>query len=182
MSTGADLATRADYCVFHRAGRDFAISTHLAKEVIETKSFTPIPSAPPELLGALNVRGEVVPLVALDSFLGLPERAPTRGDALLVLGLSDLRFATIVDRVDTVKHFAPWEIRREEVAGKRRDPLVRGIAGNAEARIEVLDGEGLFAAVVECVGEGFRRAARLESEAAGPALAGAPDHGVPEED
>lgn len=150
-------AVRADYCVFHRGDRGFAISTGLAKEVIEGRTLTPVPHAPPELLGALNLRGEVVPLVSLDSFLDIPPRPLSRGDALLVLALEDSRFAAVVDRVATVKHFSPWEIRREVEGEPSPGPLVRGYTGTQEERLVVLDGETLIRTVVQRVADGFRR-------------------------
>lgn len=162
-----DAAGRTDYCVFHRGDRGFALSTHLAKEVIEARSLTPVPDAPPELLGALNLRGEVVPLVSLDSFLGVPERPRTRNDALLVLGTGDLRFAALVDSVATVKHFSPWEIRREVDGEPPPEDLVRGYTGTADDRLRVLDGEALMSAVVQRIAEGFRHSA-LKTTPAGP--------------
>jgi len=170
-----DVSTRTDFCVFHRGERGFAISTHLAKEVIESRSLTVVPYAPPELLGALNIRGEVVPLVSLDSFLDVPARPLSRGDALLVLALGDLRFAAVVDRVASVKHISPWEIRREVDAESAADQLVRGYNGTAENRLTVLDGEALIGTVVQRVAEGFRRHPV-------PELAGSSPVAGPEED
>ncbi len=152
-----EASNRTDFCVFYRGERGFAISTHLAKEVIESRSLTPVPHAPPELLGALNLRGEVVPLVALDSFLDVPPRAPNRGEPLLVLALGDLRFAAAVDRVASVKHFSPWEIRRDAEGEPAPSGLVRGYTGTPEDRLVVLDGETLITTVVQRVAEGFRR-------------------------
>ncbi|MDG2303656.1 MAG: chemotaxis protein CheW [Candidatus Binatia bacterium] len=154
MST--DTSARMDFCVFHRGKRGFAISTHLAKEVIENRPLTAVPFAPPELLGALNLRGEVVPLVALDSFLDVPARPPSHKDALLVLGLGDLRFAAVVDRVARVVHFAPWEIRRDVEGEPPPGELVRGYSGTGEDRLIVLDGETLIGTVVQRIAEGFR--------------------------
>lgn len=151
-----DATPRTDFCVFHRGDRDFAVSTHLAKEVIESRSLTTVPFSPPELLGALNLRGEVVPLVTLDSFLDLPVRPLSRGDTLLVLASGDLRFAAVVDRVASVKHFSPWEVRREVEGEPPPGELVRGYAGTAGERLIVLDGEALIATVVQRIAEGFR--------------------------
>jgi chemotaxis signal transduction protein len=153
----AEAQSRTDFCIFRRAESAFAVSTHLAKEVIEGRFLTPIPHAPPELLGALNLRGEIVPLVTLDPFLSVPGRPLARGEALLILALGDLRFAAAVDRVDSVKHLAPWEIRRDIEDAPPPGDLVRGWAGRAEDRLTVLDGEALIGAVVQRIAEGFRR-------------------------
>jgi purine-binding chemotaxis protein CheW len=152
-------SSSSDYCVFLRGARSFALSTHLAKEVAQLRTYTPVARAPSELVGALNLRGEVVPLVRLDVTLGLDARPITRGDVLLLLESGDLRFAAAVDRVSEIRHLAPWEIRRDALAGSD-DPLIRGVAGNAGNAITVLDGEAMIALLVRRVHEGFREAAR----------------------
>ena len=80
----AAATPRSDYCIFMRDGRRFALSTTIAKEILEARPFTPVPYAPPELLGAFNLRGEVVPLVNLDRFLGVNGRASRISFAIVV--------------------------------------------------------------------------------------------------
>lgn len=188
---GVAAATpRSDYCVFLRAGRRFALSTLVAREILEARPFTPVPYAPPELLGAFNVRGEIVPLVNLDRFLGVEERAPARGDTLLMLCQGDLVMAAVVDQVVVVKHVSPWEIRRAKLDPSITNPLVRGLVGRDAEETMVLDAERLIAGVVERIAAGLRGTRSKGSTAA--SLRGAADcraagavpsgAGVPERD
>lgn len=151
---------RSDYCVFLRAGRRFALSTTVAKEVLEARPFTPVPHAPAELLGAFNLRGEVVPLVNLDSLLDVMGRPAGRGDTLLLLSHGDVALAAVVDQVVTIRHVPPWEIRRPKLDPSVANPLVRGLFGKDEERTVVLDGERLLASVVERIAAGQRGRAR----------------------
>jgi len=152
----AAATPRSDYCIFLRDGRRFALSTAIAKEVLEARPFTPVPHAPPELLGAFNLRGEVVPLVNLDRFLEVPERPATRGDTLLLLCHGDLALAAVVDQVVIIKHVSPWEIRRAKLDPTVQSPFVRGLVGRDEEQTMVLDGERLLAGVVEQIVAGLR--------------------------
>ena len=152
----AAAAPRSDYCIFMRAGRRFALSTLVAREILEARAFTPVPYAPPELLGAFNLRGEVVPLVSLDRFLDVEERAPARGDTLLLLCQGELTMAAAVDQVVIVKHVSPWEIRRAKLDPSITNPLVRGLVGRDAEETMVLDAERLVAAAVERIAAGFR--------------------------
>lgn len=152
----AAASPRSDYCIFMRDGQRFALSTGIAKEVLEARPFTPVPHAPPELLGAFNLRGEVVPLVNLDRFLKVEERPATRGDTLLLLCHGDLAMAAIVDQVVIIKHLSPWEIRRSKLDPKVQNPLVRGLVGRDDEQTLVLDGERLLAGVVEQIAAGLR--------------------------
>ncbi|HZR81360.1 MAG TPA: chemotaxis protein CheW [Candidatus Binatia bacterium] len=178
-AAGSEVRLRSDYCVFTRGGARFAISTRVAREVLDWRAFTPLPRASDELLGAFNLRGEVVPLMRLDRFLGVPDRPLERSDTFLVLAEGDLTVAAVVDGVATVRHIAPWEIQRSDVAERDRNALVRGTAGKDDQRTAIIDGERLLAAVATHVASGFRRRstgfARTPVEQGG----GAPDLATP---
>ncbi len=62
----------------------------------------PLPGTPPELLGAINVRG--MPMLVLDirQRLGLPPIPPTPVSPLLILELGAKRLALLVDHVNGV--------------------------------------------------------------------------------
>lgn len=152
----AAAAPRSDYCFFLRGGRRFALSTTIAKEILEARPFTPVPYAPPELLGAFNLRGEVIPLVNLDRFLEVEERAPARGDTLVLLCQGELTMAAVVDHVVVVKHVSPWEIRRARLDPSITNPMVRGLVGRDAEQAMVLDAERLIAGVVERIATGLR--------------------------
>ena len=152
----AGAAPRSDYCIFLRDGQRFALSTTIAKEVLEARPFTPVPYAPHDLLGAFNLRGEVLPLVTLDRFLQVAERPVARGDTLLILSHRDLALAAVVDQVVVIKHVSPWEIRRAKLDPSMQNPLVRGLVGRDEEQTMVLDGERLLAGVVDQIVAGMR--------------------------
>jgi purine-binding chemotaxis protein CheW len=156
----AAATPRSDFCIFMRDGRRFALSTAIAKEVLEARPFTPVPYAPRELIGAFNLRGEVVPLVNLDRFLAVEERPASRGDTLLLLCHGDLTLAAVVDHVVIIKHVSPWEIRRARLDPSMQNPFVRGLIGRDDEQSMVLDGERLLAGIVEQIAAGLRGTAR----------------------
>jgi purine-binding chemotaxis protein CheW len=170
----AEPRLRSDYCVFVRDGITFALSTHVAREVLDARPFTPVPQAPSELLGAFNLRGEVIPLVRFDRFLAVPGREHERTDPLLLLSHGEFTLAAVVDQVVTIKHIPPWELQRAEPAQRERNALVRGTVGKDDQQILILDGERLLAAVAHEIASGFRRRPAL---GAAPALAPAPPRG-----
>ena len=148
---------RSDFCVFVRGASTFALSTRFAREVLDPRPFTPVPLAPDALVGAFNLRGEVIPLVRLDRLLGVEERTFERSDALLVIGHGDLTLAAVVDRVEEIRHIAPWEVQRLASPERESNPLVRGTAGKEGQRVLVLDAERLLASVAAHIADGFRR-------------------------
>ena len=155
-----------DFCVFRCGGEAFALSTHFAKEVVEGRPPTPVPLAPPELLGALNLRGEIVPVVGLESLLGLPPQPPQRIEALLVMGSGQLRFATPIDRVTTVARLEPAKIERDRARASSLASFVDGHTTQSGECLHVLDGERLIHAVARCIAEGFQRRPRAAAHGA----------------
>ncbi len=72
------------------------------QEVLRMVAMTPLPDAPPEVLGAINVRGVPVLVLDLRQRLGLPGLPPTPASPLLLVRLGDKRLALLVDRVKGV--------------------------------------------------------------------------------
>jgi purine-binding chemotaxis protein CheW len=156
-----EVRLRSDYCVFQRGGGTFAIATRVAREVLEWRPFTVLPRAPDGLVGAFNLRGEVIPVTRLDRFLGVPEKPLEWTDSVLVLADAELTLATFVDAVAAVRHIPPWEIQRPDSGERQRNPLLRGTTSKEGLRISILDGERLLAAVATYVASGFHRSGVL---------------------
>jgi purine-binding chemotaxis protein CheW len=86
-------------CVVLLGGRPFAVDVTDAREVVVLDTTTPVPGAPASVLGVMNLRGNVLPVVEARPLLGLPVRAaPGRGHAL-VLADGERRAAILVERV-----------------------------------------------------------------------------------
>ncbi len=64
-------ARQAQYVIFRLAGTDYAAPALNIKEVGEVVNQTPVPNTPPWLLGVTNLRGDILSIVDLRTFLGL---------------------------------------------------------------------------------------------------------------
>lgn len=150
------MSARGDHCLFRSRGTDFAFPTETAKEILEKRSYTEIPRGPAGLLGALNLRGEILPLISLAKFLhGLPlaEEHPAN---LLILADGDLRVAAGVDEVLAVQHFPPWEIHPATANELHISPAsVRGVVSRGESRTIILDGSLFLREVAASIRTGF---------------------------
>jgi len=96
-------------CVVMLGGRPFAVDVTQAREVVVLDVTTPVPGAPATLVGVMNLRGSVLPVVEARPLLGLPVRAAAGRPRALVLAEADQRAAILIERVlglsafDTVK-------------------------------------------------------------------------------
>ncbi len=166
MSKGRfDLAARLsarlahlgqDYCIFTCGGRDFAASVVAAREVLPGEEATPVPQAPPALVGVLNLRGQVLPLVQLDSLLDMPARPYAADDQILVLSAADVDIGLVVDRVRDVRTIDDTEIQPHP-SGTPAQHLFRGCWASPMGVVTVLDAEKVVNEAVRTVSVRFQQ-------------------------
>jgi purine-binding chemotaxis protein CheW len=86
-------------CVVVLGGQPFAVDVADAREVVELDATTPVPGAPAPLLGVMNLRGSVLPVVEARPLLGLPVRATAEPGRALVVADGAQRAAILIERV-----------------------------------------------------------------------------------
>ena len=72
------------------------------QEILRMVEVTPFPRMPDFALGAINLRGRIVPVVNLRRKLGLPERAPGPKTCNLLVRAGDQVIGLLVDEVSEV--------------------------------------------------------------------------------
>ena len=93
------------YCVFDVGTRRIGLEMAHIREIIERDSILPVsvPLAPGFMLGLFNLRGQVLPLLDLASFIGTTAIGPAKADRAVVVARGDFRFATCGVRIDTLE-------------------------------------------------------------------------------
>jgi purine-binding chemotaxis protein CheW len=84
------------------AGQAFGIPVDEVRDVLAPPPMTPIPLAPPEVAGALNLRGHVVVAIDLRKRLGLPPAAEGARVMCVVVEVDGELYCFLVDRVGDV--------------------------------------------------------------------------------
>ena len=131
-------------CVVMLGGRAFAVDVTDAREVVIVDATTPVPGAPASVVGVMNLRGSVLPIVEARTLLGLPVRAATGRPRALVLADGGHRAAILIERVLGLTAFDA--VRAP--AGPGPDALTLGeLVDEAGERATVLDARALLAAV-----------------------------------
>ena len=100
-------------CVTMELGMQaFALDVAMVREILEIRPITPLPNAPPDLLGMIDLRGESIAVIDVTARLGLPHRA-SDPERILVLDLEGghgAAIGVIADRVLNVIDLAPEDI------------------------------------------------------------------------
>ncbi len=95
----ADTST---FVTFTIAGQLFGISVMNVQDVLSTRQINPIPLAPPEIAGSLNLRGRIVTVIDVRLRLGLASRGDEdKGMSIVVEHGQDL-YSLMVDSVSEV--------------------------------------------------------------------------------
>jgi len=87
-------------CLF-RLGEDiYAIPVELLIEIIKSQKIFPVPTTPSHVLGVINLRGNIVPIVDIRQALSIPQQS-TPGQVAIVKHGS-IMFGIVVDNVSAV--------------------------------------------------------------------------------
>lgn len=80
----------------------FGISVFAVQDVLTPQKLTPIPLAPAEIVGALNLRGRIVTSISMRGRLGLPTMETELSCKSIVVEYEDRLYSLIVDTVGDV--------------------------------------------------------------------------------
>lgn len=135
-----------EYVTVHIGGQLFGVEVREIREVFSPQDITPVPRAPAEVAGLMNLRGRIVTAVDARSRLGLPPRG--EDDPVMALGLeqgSEL-FGVLVDEVGEVMRLNTDTL---EPSPAHLDPkwraLLKGVHRLEKDLLAILDVRALIA-------------------------------------
>jgi purine-binding chemotaxis protein CheW len=127
-------------CVFTLAGEPLAFDVRSVREVAVFEDWTAVPLAPGHMVGAANLRGDVMPLVDARPLLGLPVRRLEQRVRTLVVVAEGLEAALVIDGVTSLEAFA--EI--VEATGSRHASWALGLLRSEDRVVPLLDAARLL--------------------------------------
>ncbi|MFK7862342.1 MAG: chemotaxis protein CheW [Granulosicoccus sp.] len=131
-NTSTDIAETADqFLSFLIAGEEYGIEILKVQEIKSWGPYTPLPKSPDYVLGVINLRGAIVPIIDLRSRFGLPPTDYTATTAVIIVRTGSDDHARIiglvVDSVSEVYHLSPDAIQdASEGSSSEKESYVRG--------------------------------------------------------
>lgn len=95
-------ASDMDIIAFSLRGQEFCVETTKVREIRGWVACTPVPHAPEDVLGVINLRGEVVPIIDLAGRLGMGMTHGTERSAIVVAEVGNEVFGLLVDSVSDI--------------------------------------------------------------------------------
>lgn len=122
---------------FRLAQESYALETGYVSEVYPLKDLTPLPGTPPFMLGVVNVRGRITPVIDIKRFFELPDIGLTDLHRIILVKGNDLELGLLADSIVGVHSIAVDSLQASlpTLTGIRSDYL-KGVTAE---RLVILD-------------------------------------------
>jgi purine-binding chemotaxis protein CheW len=137
-------AERDQYLAFRVAGEAYAVEISEVREIITFRRPTQVPMTPAHVMGVINLRGGVVPLIDLALKFGLAETAVSKRTCIIIVDVALSADVTVmgivVDAVSAVIEVSAGEIEQAPSFGVAvRAEYLRGMARIGDRFLPILD-------------------------------------------
>ena len=103
ISLGADeLSDGTQYLTFRLDNQEYGLPIIEVQEIKGWTNITPVPNAPEHMLGVLNLRGTIIPVVDLRKRFGLQHSGQNEFAVIIVVNMGDRLAGLVVDSVSDV--------------------------------------------------------------------------------
>ncbi|MFA5515174.1 MAG: chemotaxis protein CheW [Desulfuromonadales bacterium] len=139
-------------CLTFRLGEEvFGIDVVKAREVLDCITITQVPQMPKFMLGVINLRGSVVPVIDMRLKFGLPAQEKTLNSCILVVEVEfegeSLTIGALADSVQEVIELRPDQIEPPPRIGTRlKTEFIRGMGSLNDRFLILLDIDKVFSA------------------------------------
>jgi purine-binding chemotaxis protein CheW len=138
------------YLTFSLGEEKFAISVEYVQEVVELEQVTKVPNAPDYMLGIINLRGRVLPLLDTRMKLGLKRTEITKKSRIMILDLTtaedkNLQVGALVDIAKEVIELTPDDIQEApDFENYKTQAPITGIVNNRGDITMIMDIDRIF--------------------------------------
>jgi purine-binding chemotaxis protein CheW len=133
---------RIDVVEFRLADERYAFEPRFIREICPLKELTPLPCTPPFVLGIVNLRGQILSVIDLGRFFGLPAKSITELNRVIILKSGDMEFGIRTDEILGMKAIPRRDIQPPPFQTGIPTHFIMGMAPDG---LIVLNGEKILA-------------------------------------
>ena len=150
----AEMNGTSQYLTFVCAGEEYGVEILCVQEIKGWENVTRVPYTPHYLLGVMNLRGVIVPVIDLRVRFGLPARAMDSSTVVIVVRVrtshGEKTAGIVVDAVSEVYSVVPDDIKPTPDLGASRSlACVRGLTNVDNKMVMLLDIDELIVSCIE---------------------------------
>jgi purine-binding chemotaxis protein CheW len=98
------------FLTFFLAGEEYGIEILKVHEIIGAMSITRVPRTPHFILGVINLRGKVIPIVDLRLKFGMDSKPANDETCIIVVRVQGIQTGILVDKVSEVRDIASGDV------------------------------------------------------------------------
>jgi purine-binding chemotaxis protein CheW len=150
MSVETITETR-QYLSFKLDQEEFALDISKVKEVLDFSKITKVPQTPDFMMGVINLRGTVVPVVDLNKKFEIKDTQKT-SDTRIIIGEvtidgNEIVLGVLADSVHEVVDIEPENIEpAPKIGTKMKTEFIKGMGKRGEEFVMILDIDKVFCA------------------------------------
>lgn len=130
----------SQYVVFRLDKEHYGVDIMNVKEISEYKESNKVPNTPEHILGIVNYRGIVTPIISLRKKFSLSEREADQTTRIIIINLNDKQIGFVVDEASQVKTIDSKNIESgQNIFLSIEDKFISGIAKEEDDMIILLD-------------------------------------------
>ncbi|MDZ4872721.1 MAG: hypothetical protein CLLPBCKN_002117 [Chroococcidiopsis cubana SAG 39.79] len=126
------------YLIFSLHNLRYGIDATLVQEIFLLPELNPIIEAPTDIVGILNLRSQLIPIMHLGLRLGYKMQNCHLSDSVIVLQWQDLQIGIIVNSVYEVKNISPEVIETNISYGRVKESTARFIHSIAKLDADII--------------------------------------------
>src|ERR1700761_7390611 len=107
-----DSNKHREFIAFRLGQQEFCVDVIKVREIRGWTPATPVPHSPSAMLGVINLRGLVLPIIDLAVRIGFPPASPTQRHAIIVIEFGEQTIGFLVDAVSEIFSVADSEIQQ----------------------------------------------------------------------
>ncbi|UJW77769.1 chemotaxis protein CheW [Rhizobium sp. SL42] len=149
-TSASSQQTTLEIIAFHLGNQQFCIKTTSIREIRGWAAATPLPHAPPHVLGVMNLRGSVIPVIDLAAKLAVPNAVDTSRSAIVVVEVGQGVLGLVVDQVSDILSIGTDRIQPVPDFAASFDPAFSyGIIPHEHSMVCFLNLDHMFASLDE---------------------------------
>jgi len=116
----------------------YAIDIMQVREIRGWTASTPLPHAPPHVLGMINLRGSILPVIDLGSMLGVGVTAVSASSVVMVAQIGEHQVGLLVDAVCDILMVGENMLQEPPNVGERVRDFVAGVMTTDQGIVTLL--------------------------------------------
>lgn len=132
------------YLTFDLANEGYGLEIRHVTEIIGIQEITAVPDLPPYMIGVLNLRGKIIPVIDVRLRFHLPRRDYDERTCIVVVHVNDDTMGLVVDKVSEVIDIPQSEIEPAPATGRKAKHYIRAMGKIGQQVKLLLDIEALM--------------------------------------